>query len=181
MQYHGAWFAAAVTLLIPLGSAPAGAETLAVFTKSAGNPIARATRAGADAVAKANGFTVFHYIPTSQENAPQQTFLVEEAIRQKRDAFVFTPVDVKALVAPIQKVNAAGIPVVNVGDRLTGGETVSFVGSDDLSIARDTARYLFKAMGGKGNVVVLEGPPTIPTAAIRLEGFKEALKEFPDI
>jgi ribose transport system substrate-binding protein len=181
MQNQGAWLAAAITMLVPLGPSPAGAETLAVFTKSAGNPIARATRAGADAVAKANGFTVFHYIPTSQENTPQQVFLVEEAVRQKRDAFVFTPVDVKALVAPIQKVNAAGIPVVNVGDRLAGGESVAFVGSDDKSIARDTARYLFKAMGGKGNVVLLEGPPTIPTAGIRLEGFKEALMDFPDI
>ena len=39
------------------------AETIGVFTKSAGNPIARAVRTGADAVAKANGVTVFHYIP----------------------------------------------------------------------------------------------------------------------
>jgi ribose transport system substrate-binding protein len=181
MQYHGAWFAAAVTMLIPLAPSPAGAETLAVFTKSAGNPIARAARAGADAMAKAHGFTVFHYIPTSPDNVPQQTFLVEEALRQKRDAFVFTPVDIKAMVAPIQKVNAAGVPMVNVGDRLTGGESVAFVGSDDHNIALLTARHLFKAMGGKGNLVLLEGPPTIPTAAIRLNGFKEALKEFPDI
>ena len=52
--------AAAVTILLPLGVMSATAETLAVFTKSAGNPIARATRAGAEQVAKANGFTVFH-------------------------------------------------------------------------------------------------------------------------
>jgi ribose transport system substrate-binding protein len=132
-------------------------------------------------MAKAHGFTVFHYIPTSPDNVPQQTFLVEEALRQKRDAFVFTPVDIKAMVAPIQKVNAANVPVVNVGDRLTGGESVAFVGSDDHYIALLTARHLFKAMGGKGNLVLLEGPPTIPTAGIRLNGFKEALKEFPDI
>ena len=36
-------------------------------------------------------------------------------------------------------------------------------------------------MGGKGNVVLLEGPDTIPTAAGRLRGFKDALKEFPDV
>src|SRR5207248_9599288 len=77
MQYHGAWFVTAITILTPLGPTPAGAETLAVFTKSAGNPIARAARAGADAMAKTHGFTVFHYIPTSADNVPQQTFLVE--------------------------------------------------------------------------------------------------------
>jgi len=172
--------AVAAIMMLP-GAMPASAETLAVFTKSSGNPIARGVRAGADAVAKANGFTVFHYIPTSPDNVPQQTFLVEEAINQKRDAFVFTPVDVKAMVAPVQKINAAGLPLVNVGDRLTGGESVAFVGTDDYSIALDTARTLLKAMGGKGNVIVLEGPNTIPTAEGRLRGFKDALKEFPDV
>jgi ribose transport system substrate-binding protein len=181
MKHHGAWFVAAFAALLPFWGAPAGAESIAIFTKSAGNPVARAVRAGADAVAKANGFTVMHYIPTSPDNVPQQTALVEEALRGKHDAIVFTPVDVKAMVAPVQKVNAAGVPVVNVGDRLAGGEIVAFVGSDDYSIALDTARTLLKAMGGKGNLVVLEGPDTVPTAVGRLRGFKDALKEYPDV
>jgi ribose transport system substrate-binding protein len=182
MKRRGIWFAAAITSLMPFGGAPAGAaETLGVFTKSAGNPIARAVRAGADQVAKANGMTIFHYIPTSTDNAPQQTFLVEEALRQKRDAIVFTPVDGKVMVPSVQKINAAGIPLVNVGDRIGGGSSVAFVGNDDYAIAVDTARYLFKAMEGKGNLVILEGPETIPTAVGRLRGFKDALKEFPNI
>src|SRR3954453_6715996 len=144
MKYHGAWFAAAIAGLIPAGALPAAAETIAVFTKSAGNPIARAVRTGADAVAKANGVTVFHYIPTSPDNVPQQTFLVDEALNAKRDAIVFTPVDVKAMVPAVQKINAANIPLVNVSDRLTGGNAVSFIGTDDYSIAVETARTLFK-------------------------------------
>jgi ribose transport system substrate-binding protein len=125
--------------------------------------------------------TVFHYIPTSADNVPQQTALVDEALSAKRDAFVFTPVDVKAMVPPVQKVNAANIPLVNVSDRLAGGSAVAFIGTDDYGIALETARTLLKAMGGKGNVLVLEGPETIPTAAARLRGFKDALKEFPDV
>src|SRR5947209_15752229 len=104
MRYHGAWLAAAITGLLPFGLSPATAETIGVFTKAAGNPIARAVRAGADQVAKANGMTVFHYIPTSPDNVSQQTFLVEEALRQKRDAIVFTPVDIKAMVPSLQKI-----------------------------------------------------------------------------
>jgi ribose transport system substrate-binding protein len=181
MKYQGAWLAAAITGLIPVGSLPAGAETIAVFTKSAGNPISRAVRAGAEAVAKAHGVTVFHYIPTSPDNVAQQTALVDEALGAKRDAIVFTPVDVKAMVPAVQKINAANIPLVKVSDRLTGGSAVAFIGTDDYSIALETARTLLKAMGGKGNVLVLEGPETIPTAAARLRGFKDALKEFPDV
>jgi ribose transport system substrate-binding protein len=166
---------------LPLAGAPAGAETIGVFTKSAGNPIARAVRAGAEQVAKANGMTIFHYIPTSPDNVPQQTFLVEEALQQKRDAIVFTPVDIKAMVPSVQKINGAGIPLVNVGDRITGGQSVAFIGNDDYAIAVDTARYLFKAMEGKGNLIILEGPETIPTAIGRLRGFRDVLKEFSNI
>jgi len=181
MTYRGAWSAAVIIGLAAFGPLSAEAETLAVFTKSAGNPIARAVRAGAEAVAKTHGLTVFHYIPTSPDNVPQQTALVDEALGAKRDAIVFTPVDVKAMVPVVQKINAANVPLVNVSDRLAGGSAVAFIGTDDYSIALETARTLLKAMGGKGNLVVLEGPDTIPTAAGRLRGFKDALKEFPDV
>jgi len=173
--------AAAVTILLPFGMISATAETLAVFTKSAGNPIARATRAGAEQVAKANGFTVFHYIPTSADNPRQQTALVDEALAAKRDAFVFTPVDVKAMVPAVQKINAAGFPLVNVADKLAGGDSIAFIGTDDYAIALDTARFLLKAMGSKGNLIILEGPDTIPSAAGRLRGFKDALKDAPNV
>src|SRR5262245_47459053 len=72
MTLYVRWFVAAAGAL-PLMQSPAHAETLGVFTKSAGNPIARSVRAGAEAVAKANGFTVINYIPTSPDNVPQQT------------------------------------------------------------------------------------------------------------
>ena len=181
MKCHGAWLAVVIAGLTAFAPLPVAAETIAVFTKSAGNPIARAVRAGAEAVAKANGFTVFHYIPTSPDNVLQQTALVDEALKAQRDAIVFTPVDVNAMVPAAQKINAADVPLVNVSDRLTGGSAVAFIGTDDYGIALETARTLLKAMGGKGNVVVLEGPDTIPTAAGRLRGFKDALKEFPDV
>jgi ribose transport system substrate-binding protein len=180
MKHHHAWLAAAVTILIPL-AAPAGAETIAVFTKAAGNPIARAVRAGAQAVGSASGVTIQQYIPTSAGNVQQQQFLVDEAIRAKSDAVVFGPVDVKAMVPSAQKITAAGIPLINISDKLEGGEAVSFIGTDDYGIALDTARTLFKAMGGKGNVVILDGPNTLPTAVARQRGFKDALKEFPNI
>jgi ribose transport system substrate-binding protein len=170
-----------ITGLMPFGPPPAFAETIGIFTKSAGNPISRAVRAGAEAVAKVHGVTLFHYIPTSPDNVPQQSALVDEALAAKRDAIVFTPVDVKAMVPAAQKINAANIPLVNISDRLAGGSAVAFIGTDDYGIALETARTLLKAMGGKGNVLVLEGPETIPTAIARLRGFKDALKDFPDV
>ena len=111
----------------------------------------------------------------------QQTALAEEALRSKPDAVVFTPTDVKAMVPVVGKFAAAGIPVINVNDRLAGGNVAAYVGSDDVAIARETARVLLKAMGGKGTVIILEGPKTAPSSALRVRGFNEALKEFPGV
>ena len=81
----------------------------------------------------------------------------------------------------VAKFTAAGIPVINVNDRLVGGKVTAYVGCDDVAIARETARVLLKAMGGKGAVVILEGPKTAPSSALRVRGFNEALKEFPGV
>jgi ribose transport system substrate-binding protein len=180
MRYHMAWFMAAIAVA-PFGASASAAESIAVFTKSRSNPVAKAVRAGAETAARAAGYIVFNYIPTSPDNVRQQTALVDGAIREKPAAIVFTPVDVKAMVPSAAKIVAAGIPVVNITDRLMGGPAIPFAGTDDFSVARETARTLLKAMGGKGNLVVLEGPPKIPTAAGRKRGFEAALKEFPNV
>ncbi|MCC6890636.1 MAG: sugar ABC transporter substrate-binding protein [Hyphomicrobiales bacterium] len=170
---------AAIAIVTP--PTPVVAQTIAVFTKSQGNPVARSIRIGAETAARAEKMLVFNFIPTSADNVAQQTALAEEALRSKPDAIVFTPTDVKALVPMVTKFIAAGIPVINVNDRLAGGNANAFVGSDDLAIARATARTLLKAMNGTGTVVILEGSPKLTSSVLRVRGFNEALKEFPKI
>jgi len=160
---------------------PAGAQTIAVFTKSQGNPVARSIRIGAQTAARAAKLVVFNFIPTSADNIAQQTALAEEALRSKPDAVVFMPTDPKAMGPLAAKFAAAGIPLINVNDRLAGGNATSFVGSDDQAIARATARALLKAMNGTGTVVILEGPPKVASSVLRVRGFNEALKEFPNV
>ena len=88
MTRQSAACAAAVAILMPLGLAPADAQTIAVFTKSQGNPVARSIRIGAETAARAEKILVFNFIPTSADNVPQQTALAEEALRSKPDAVV---------------------------------------------------------------------------------------------
>jgi ribose transport system substrate-binding protein len=177
---RAAWVAA-IAILIPCGLAPADAQTIAVFTKSQGNPVARSIRIGAETAARAEKMLVFNFIPTSADNVAQQTALAEEALRSKPDAVVFTPTDPKALVPMVSKFSAAGIPVINVNDRLAGGGAAAYVGSDDQAIARATAQVLLKAMNGSGTVVILEGPPKLASSVARVRGFNEALKGFPNV
>ena len=70
---------------------------------------------------------------------------------------------------------------MNVTDRSAGGDFVAFVGADDYSIAKATGEVLLKAIGGKGDVIIIEGVRGAATAQDRLRGFKDAIAEFPDV
>jgi ribose transport system substrate-binding protein len=173
--------AAVIAALAGAGPALAANETIAVFTKNQTNPYFQAVRVGAEAAAKTLGANVIQYIPTKPDSIPEQLSQVEDVIVKKPDAIVFIPVDSKALVPAVEKINAAGIPVTNITDRIAGGKLVAYVGADDYNIGLSTARALLKAIGGKGNVVILEGVKGSLTNSDRVRGFNDALKEFPNV
>jgi ribose transport system substrate-binding protein len=172
---------ATILALLPASAPmPVAAEIIATFTRNPSNPILRGVRIGGENAATALGAQTVHFIPRS-EAPSEQIGLVDEVIRNKPDAIVFAPFDPKAMVPAIDRLNAAGIPVTNVNERLAGGTVVSYVGTDDYELALTTARYLIKAMGNKGNVVILDGPDNLPTSVARGKAYRDALKEFPDV
>jgi ribose transport system substrate-binding protein len=159
----------------------AAAETVAVFTKNQNSPIFAALRAGAAIAAKNLGVQVVHYVPSTPDNMAEQNKLVDDAIKDKPDAIVFVPVDFSKAAAAVAKINAAQIPLVNVNERLDGGTIAGYVGTDDVALAKATGGYLIKAMNRKGNVVILDGPDSNLTAQGRAQGFRDAIKDAPDI
>lgn len=163
------------------GQAYADGETVAVFTKNQTNPFFESIRVGAANAAKATGVKVIQYVPIKPDSIPEQLSQVEDAIVKKPNALLFTPVDYKALVPAIEKVNAAGIPVTGLTDRLAGGQLVSFIGAEDYRLGLETTQSLLKAMGGKGNVVALEGVKGAISNTDRMKGFTDALKAFPNV
>jgi ribose transport system substrate-binding protein len=180
MRFRGGWFAAVVLLLSLAAPTAAGAETVATFTRDPSNPILRGVRIGSEIAAKSLDAMVIHFIPRS-ETPSDQLGLVDEVIRDKPDALVLAPFDPSAMLPAVDKLNAAGIPVTNVNERLSGGNTVAYVGTDDYALALTTARYLINAMDRRGNVVILEGPESLLTSAARVKAYQDALTEFPGV
>jgi len=155
--------------------------TLAVFTKNRTNDAYAAARLGAERTAARLGARVVHYVPQRPDDIEQQIALVGQAITARPDAVLFVPVHDTAMNASVRKLNDAGIPVVNLLNRLTEGRFVTFVGSDDYRIGHDIAARLFRHLGGKGDIVVLEGVPGAVTSRDRVRGFHDALAQWPGI
>jgi ribose transport system substrate-binding protein len=172
----------AVAVTPKLASAQAGKPpTIAFFIKNVTNPFWKACRIGAEKAGKEFGVTIETVAPTKPDNIEEQTRLVEDWIVKRPDAFVFVPVDYKALVPSIQKVNKAAIPVIGYVNRMTDVDLVSYVGSDDETLQYELCKYLFKAMNGKGKIIHIDGVPAAITAQNRKKGFERAVKETPGI
>lgn len=154
---------------------------IAVFTKNRTNPAYAAARIGAERAAERHGAQVAHYVPEKPDDIDEQIALVDRAIAERRDAVVFVPVHDTAMDGSIAKLNAARIPVVNFLNRLVKGDCVAFVGSDDYRLGRELAEYLFRHIGGRGDLVIIEGVAGAVTSQERTRGFRDALNRWPDV
>jgi len=158
-----------------------GGESIAVFTKNQTNPFFQTVRLGAENAAKQMNASVIQYIPTVQDSITEQLSEIEDAIIKRPGAVVFIPVNSKAMIPGIEKLNAANIPVVNITDRILGGSVISFMGCDETNLSLSTGRFLLQKMNGCGNVIILEGVGGSENSANRVNGYKKALAEFPNV
>ncbi len=85
-----------------------------------------------------------------------------------------------ALNAVIAQANARGIKVVSVDQRVSAPSAHN-VTNDQVAYGRLGAEWLFKKMGGKGNVVEMRGIAGVPADTDRHTGFTLALKKYPGI
>jgi ribose transport system substrate-binding protein len=147
---------------------------IAVFTKNLLNPAYEGARLGADRAAARLGATTAHYVPQEPDDPVEQTALIEKALAESPDAFVLVPAHPTAVSDAIRTINESGIPLVTFINRLTAGDCVALVSSDDYALASNIAHHVFDQLDGIGKVVIVEGPDDSITSIPRVQGFRDA-------
>jgi ribose transport system substrate-binding protein len=167
---------------VPTGSETASRrQRVAVFVKNGENPNYRAFLLGAARAAAAEGATAEPRVPATPDDSVEQAALVRSMLRDgPPDAVLFAPADDRAMERPVAEMNAAGIPLIGFVNRMRG-HFVSFVGADDVAMARAAAGRLIAELRGEGHVVLIEGPETAPTSRDRGRGFRAEIAAHPDI
>jgi ribose transport system substrate-binding protein len=80
------------------------------------------------------------------------------------------------VVPAIKKANDANIPVFTVDRSANGGTVVSHIASDNVAGGKMAAEFLSKTIGGKGNVIELQGIAGTSAARDRGQGFNDYIK-----
>jgi putative xylitol transport system substrate-binding protein len=102
-------------------------------------------------------------------------------ITQKYDGILFVPIDIEAGAAGVEKAAEAKIPVVGSNTRVNSDQLTSYVGSNDVVAGEMEAESVIQAMGGKGNVVILEGPIGQSAQIERRKGNLNVLAKYKDV
>ncbi|GHG59879.1 D-threitol-binding protein [Sinomonas cellulolyticus] len=111
---------------------------------------------GIDAYAKANNVNVLWNSANLDVNT--QATQIDQFINQKVDAILVNPVQAGSLQPQVAAAKAAGIPFIDVNASLKNDALNGSVQPDDVAAGQQEAEMMAKALNGKGNVVILQGP-----------------------
>lgn len=116
----------------------------------------------------------------AQRAADKQVQQVETFIAQKVDAIILNPCEVEASSPAVEKAKAAGIPIINVNSETTAAPD-AFVGSKDEEAGEIAMTYIAEQLGGKGNIVIIDGYMGQAAQIKRAIGGKNILSKYPGI
>lgn len=115
-------------------------------------------------------------------NIAKQNSQIEDLEIQHVNAILLAATSATGTVPAVNGASAKGIPVFAHVTSSDTGTVVSAVIDDDVSIGRKQGEFMGKALGGKGQVAMLDGPAAADWAVRRVQGFKEVLaQEYPGI
>lgn len=114
-------------------------------------------------------------------SAETQIQLMRELINQKYDCIILQAYDSAALAPSVEEAEAAGIPVINLNLDADTPHT-ALISMVDYEAGQVAAKQIGDALGGKGNVVIIQSPPGASLGVNREMGFRDYLAEnYPDI
>jgi inositol transport system substrate-binding protein len=116
-----------------------------------------------------------------QSTVDTQISQLKTLATQKVDAIIVSPIDTNALSDTVDSIADSGIPVIGVNSIMTAKKLTSYIGSPDVQAGEMAAEQVIQAIGGKGNVVIMEGVIGQSSQLQRTEGIMNVLKKYPDV
>ncbi len=149
---------------------------IGLMVQDMSNPFFSAMDKGAQKAAAEIGAKV--NTQDAQLDLANQNTQIDAFIQQGVDLIVVSAVDEAGIEPAIQRAKDAGIIVIAVDTPAHGADVV--IMTDAVQAGERSCDYLFTQMGGKGEVLLVDGTP-IQTIIDRITGCRNVAKKYPDI
>jgi ribose transport system substrate-binding protein len=128
----------------------------------------------------AKGITVKTIAQSATVDVPGQIAQLRNFINQGVDAILINPNSPTAFNPIIAQAKAKGILVIATDQEVSSKDAL-YVGIDQKAWAMRSAEWLAKTLGGKGNVVCINGVAGHPANQMRVSGYREVFAKYPGI
>ena len=120
--------------------------------------------------------------PVTPDSNEEQIQLIEQDLLDPPDLYILCPANSDGIIPAIEKINEAGIPIINVNTRIgEGANYLAFCGVDCYELGGLVGESLSEAIDYKGNVVILEGVSGSQTAIDYKAGAVDVFDKYKDI
>lgn len=180
--------AAAGVLAAGAVSAAPDEANVAIVVRDFSNPYWQALRDGAVAEGKKLGVPVTVQAGNNETDSVGQNNKISTMASQPYNCYGVVPVNGTNVITPLLPISRRGTPIINLDTALnadavkqSGLDITSFIGSDNHQAGRIAAQHILEALGGKGQVAILEGIPGEQNGINRETAFRKAVKGKLDI
>lgn len=113
----------------------------------------------------------------------KQRKAVDDMATKNWDYVAIQAFGIDTLVDPVSQMIKKGIPVVQMDTIIAQKDpgVLTFLEPDNIAMAETVSEQLFKAIGGKGKVIMTQGALGHSGAQRRGKGFHKALERYPEI
>jgi len=173
---------AAVATFLP--SCRTRSNVIAVIPRTTSTMFWEAEHAGAEFAARKTGVRIRWNAPTRSDDVQLQIGIVERAIKRQCRGLILSPDEPRALMVPVEKALAAGIPTVIVGSALSlpAQRNLYYIVNDEDMIGRMAAQRIGEVLHGSGSVAVVGIDAQSPSSLAILRSFDSVLEDrFPRI
>ncbi len=175
-------FAATVLLLgiaeAAAQQASAKAARVAVVISNLSNPFFSQISREVEAAVASTEPSATVSVMSSGYDLARQLSQIDAVVEQGYDLLIVNAVDTDKIARALERAKSAGVIVVALDVKATGAQLT--VTSDNLRAGKIACDYLAARLGGRGDVVVLNGPP-VSAVRDRVIGCKSALSSHPGI
>ena len=157
-----------------------GSYKIGYIAKNTTNPYMVAQSAGVAKAGEDMGFEAITQAPSTADSVEEQVKLMENMIQQGANAIIVHCADSNGIMPGVRAAQEAGVIVLTIGTP-AAEDTFLRTGVDYYETGYTIAKDMAEELGGKGNIIILEGPAGAANAIERLNGIKDAFKDYPGI